>query len=206
MRIAARVFASVLSIGLSAAAAQARPYTYLIDFGAPGHTEYSGKDFADAKIVNSSNPGDPGDNFSIKGLEYKLDDAVLRSDLVGAYNLDGDADASSMDALTKSFIFSNSDNPTVGGSVTLTLKNVKKDDKITFAFIRGNQNFDAHVTVAGGDKKEEKDVTTDKEFTTVGTLTGSDSYTITITNVAGATGEADIAGAKITIDSGDDKH
>jgi len=203
MRFAARVFASVFALGLTAVAAQAKPYTYVIDFGAPGHTEYNGKDFADAKIVNSSNPGDPGDNFSIKGLEFKLDDAVLHSDLVGAYNLDGDADAGSMDALTKSFIFSNSDNPTVGASVTLTLKGVKSGDKITFAFIRSSQNFDAHVTVAGGDKKEEKDVTTDKEFTTVGTLTGSDTYTITITNVSGATGEADIAGAKITIDSGD---
>lgn len=182
----------------------AQAETYQIDFGPPGHTEYTGNDFGEAKHVTPSKPGENGDSFSLTGLEYKLTDAIiLAAEKVGAFSLDGDADPKSPEALTKSFIFANPDNFEVGAAVELKLSGVKPTDKVTFAFIRSSQPFDASVTIFQGEKQTEKEITTDKEFTSVGTFTGSDTYIIRITHLPDKPAEANIAGARITIESGE---
>lgn len=176
--------------------------TYQIDFGSPGHVNYTGADFGNAAVIKASKEGEKGENFSVKGIEYKLGDAVLSAEKVGAFSVDGETNPEAADALTKSFIFANPANPDVGAVVELKLSGVKPTDKVTFAFIRAAQPFNANVTVVAGDKKESKDVTTDAEFTTFGVVTGQESYTIQITHLADAPSEADIAGARITIEPG----
>ncbi len=175
--------------------------TFQIDFGPPGHVEYTGKDFGGATAVTPSKPGENGEGFSLTNLEYKLGGATLSADKVGAFSVDGDADPTIADSLTKSFLFASPDNENVGAVIELKLTGVKPTDKVTFAFIRSHQPFDAQVTVTGGDKRETKDVTTDAEFTTVGTLSGADTYTIQITHLADKPAEANIAGARITIEA-----
>lgn len=182
----------------------ARADTYQIDFGPPGHTEYTGTDYGEAKQITPSKPGENGDSFSVTGLEYKLGDSVtLAAEKVGAFSVDGDADPKTPDAMLKSFIFANPENPAVGAAVELKLSGVKPTDKVTFAFIRSNQNFDANVTIIQGEKQADKDITSDKEFTAVGTFTGSDSYIIKITHLTDKPAEANIAGARITIEAGE---
>ena len=42
-----------MSVGMAGFARAADKYSYLIDFGAPGHTEYAGKDFGDFVVWRS---------------------------------------------------------------------------------------------------------------------------------------------------------
>lgn len=200
MRLSALVLAAA---AVMSASVQAE--TYQMGFGPVGHVQFSGKQFGDAMPVGPSKAGEPGDNFVLKNVEYQLGAATLTAAKVGAYSTDDQAPSSKPEALTRSFFFANPNNPDVGAVVELKLAGCKATDTVKFEFIRSNQPFDAHVIVTGGEKKIEKDITSDGDFTEVGTLTGSETYTIQITHLADKPAEADISGARISITSADEK-
>lgn len=193
--LAASAFAFVASVSLAE--------TYQMDFGPPGQVEYAEKDFGDATNVSPTKAGETGDNYVLKGVEYKLGSATLSAEKVGAFSVDGETTSKTADSLTKSFFFANADNPDVGAVVELKLTGVKPTDKVTFAFINSVQKFAAVVTVKGGEKSETKEVNDDAEFVTFTTLTGSDTYTISLTHPADKPGEANLAGARISIEPQD---
>lgn len=194
---------SVLLASLAAASSLTIAETYQLDFGPPGHVQYTGKDYGEATNVAASKAGETGENFTVTNIEYKLGDAVLSAEKVGAFSVDGDTSADTADSMTKSFFFANPENADVGATIELKLTGVKPTDKVTFSFIRSSQPFPASVTVTGGEKKESKDVDSDTDFVTVATMTGQDTYTIHITHPADKPAEANIAGARITIEHAD---
>jgi hypothetical protein len=193
-----RSIAIMALLGLNVALASAE--VFQLDFGPPGHVQYTGNDYGEGTNVTPSKPGESGENFTVTNLEYKLGDATLSAEKVGAFSVDGDASADVADAMTKSFIFANPENADVGATIEMKLTGIKPTDKVTFAFLRSSQPFPASVTVVGGDKKETKDVDSDTDFVTVATMTGHDTYTIQITHLADKPAEANIAGARITIE------
>lgn len=193
--LAASAVAFVASVSLAE--------TYQMDFGPPGQVEYAGKDYGAATNVSPTKTGETGDNYVLKGVEYKLGSATLSAEKIGAFSVDGESTPQTADSLTKSFFFANADNPDVGAVVELKLTGVKPTDKVTFAFINSAQKFAAVVTVKAGEKTETKDVNDDTEFVTFSPLTGADTYTISFTHPADKPGEANIAGARITIEAQD---
>jgi hypothetical protein len=194
----------VLGLGIRA---QADTLTYLVNFGPNNSAAFSG----DPGIF-SDDSGDPLPSSTVivnpgTSQTYSLGSYTLT--LTGSTYSFG-ASGTTQTAVTHSFAYQ-----TNGGSNVFTLTGLPAGDTIDFQFIGSSQPFNSLVSVAAGStaptvgttfisSAPDSDPTTGlptPEFTDVGTLTGSSTYSGVFTQFNG--GEGDIAAAYITITTGD---
>ncbi len=200
MKLSRHLLPSLAAL-LFAVSVSAASKTYLIDFGAPGHTPYVFKkgDFglaAAPEVIAEPATGDYA-GFGYKNVTFKLGlTAVLTFPSVGAYNLDETSSPTA--ALTGSFFFSNADRTEVGSPVKFTLTTAARTDKITVAGIGSVQEGQkALVTIETTKVLVDSNTT----FVTIVTkLTGKTAYAGSFASEDGA-GEANLGGLLITIEN-----
>ncbi len=175
--------------------------TYILDFGTPVQQLYEGGVFTGTPTA-ATDAGTSGSNGSYTGIEYDLGDIVISFGTVyAANNYSGGTTA--LTKLTKDYIGSSGTNPVVPGVVTFNITTTSADLDIEFEFIGSFFDYPPTITITDDNNALNTvtgTITSNTDFQSLGSLTGSTSYTGSFFGTSGSNGDAgQIAGARITV-------
>ena len=213
---------------LAAGAANANSASYAVSFGFPSEVVATNANYPNASVFTgftgglanvtpeyASNGGTQGANFSTTGTVYSLGSYSLQAtSAVGNYDVAAATSPTDPNGLTGNFLFSNTGNTSVGQPVTYSLTGLTSADSLAVYFINSNQNFGGEVAVYGGSVSQAtlQGTSVPTALATVNVpdhsqwygatgLTGYSSYTFAFQKPAGSTGEFDVGGMEIGVNS-----